>query len=114
MQWIVGAVVLAFVAAVVSGRVPVAFVVYTFAALFIFMALALFFAFSRSKKYGLLLIGISYAASAALAIVLTDWWPLVAGFAIAWVLRAMGLDSAPEAEPDEQAQSSTNGDEKKG
>jgi hypothetical protein len=113
MQWIVGAVVLAFVAAVVSGRVPVAYVVYTFAALFFAMALALFFAFSRSKKHGLLLIGISYAASGALAILLTDWWPLVAGFAIAWALRAMGLDPGPEAVPEEQAQSSTNGDEKK-
>ena len=113
MQWIVGAVVLAFVAAVVSGRVPVAFVVYTFAALFISMALALFFAFSRSKKHGLLLIGITYAASAVLAIVLTDWWPLLAGFVIAWVLRAMGLDPGPGVVAEEQAQSSTNGDEKK-
>lgn len=104
---------LAFVAAVVSGRVPIAFVVYTFAALFISLALALFFAYSRSKQKGLLLIGASYAASAVLAVVLTHWWPLAVGFAIAWALRAMGLDPGPEAAPGEQTQPQTSDGERK-
>ncbi len=105
MKWLIGAVLLAFLAAVVSGRVPIAWVVYTFAALFISMGLALVFAFSRSKHHGLLLLGICYIASAAAAIALTDWWPLVAGFAIVWVLRAMGMDPGPEvAQPAQDAQ----------
>ena len=104
MKWLVGAVLLAFVAAVVSGRVPVEYVVYTFAALFISMALALFFAYSRSKHKGLLLMGLCYGASAVLAIVLTHWWPLLAGFAVVWILRAMGLDPGPAVAGDPQPQ----------
>ena len=113
MKWLVGALLLAFVGAVVSGRVPVVWVVYTFAALFISMALALFFAYSRSKHHGLLLMGISYGAGAVLAIVLTDWWPLVAGFAVVWILRAMGLDPGPAAAPDAQAPQPTAPDSEK-
>jgi len=113
MKWIVGAVLLAFVAAVVSGRVPVAYMVYSLAAPFILLALALFYAYSRSKQHGLLLLGISYAASAALAIVLADWWPLLVGFVVVWILRAMGMDPGPGAAPGEQVQSSTTDGEKK-
>ncbi len=103
MKWIVGGLLLAVVAAVVSGRVPAAWVVYCFAALFVSMGLALFFAFYRSKHYGLLLLGCTYVSAALLAVILTEWWPLVVGFAIAWVLRAMGMDPVSEAAPDEQA-----------
>lgn len=111
MKWLIGAVVLAFVAAIVSGRVPIAWVVYTFAALFVSMGLALMFAYSRTRHHGLLLMGICYIAAAVLAILLTDWWPLVAGFAVVWVLRAMGMDPGPETlQPpqDTQAQSVQN------
>ena len=31
----------------------------------------------------------------SLAIVANDWWPLPAGFALAWVLRMLGLDPDP-------------------
>jgi hypothetical protein len=112
MKWMIGAVVLALIGAVVSGRVPVAWVVYTFSALFISMALALFFAFARARHHGLLLMGICYGVSAALAIVLVDWWPLVAGFAIVWVLRAMGLDPTPDPVPGEQAQAAPSEEKK--
>ena len=95
MKWIVGGLLLAVVASVVSGRVSPAWVVYCFAGLFASMGLALFYAFSRSKHYGLLLLGCTYVSAALLAVVLTEWWPLVAGFVIAWVLRAMGMDPAP-------------------
>ena len=92
MKWIVGGLLLAVVGAVYSGRVPLAWLVYCFAGLFASMGLALFYAFSRSKHYGLLLLGCTYLSAALLSVVLTEWWPLVAGFAIAWVLRAMGMD----------------------
>ncbi len=112
MKWIIGGLLLAVVASVASGRVPLGWIIYCFAALFVSMGLALFFAFYRSRHYGLLLLGCTYVSAALLAVVLTEWWPLVGGFAIAWVLRAMGVEppadeqAAPEtaqAAPSEQA-----------
>ncbi len=115
MKWIIGGLLLAVVASVASGRVPLGWIVYCFAALFASMGLALFFAFYRSRHYGLLLLGCTYVSAALLAVVLTDWWPLVGGFAVAWVLRAMGVEppaepAAPEAM---QAAPSAPADEKK-
>jgi hypothetical protein len=67
-------------------------VIYLFAASFVFMALALMITFRKTRHYGVFLLGITYGASAVMAIVLTHWWPLVAGFALVWVLRLLGLD----------------------
>ena len=67
-------------------------IVYIFAASFLFMAGALMFTYQRTRHYGVFLLGITYGASALLAIVLKHWWPLVAGFALVWVLRVLGLD----------------------
>ena len=68
------------------------FVVYIFSASFVFMAVALIITYRRTRHYGVFLLGLTYAASAVLAIVLTHWWPLAAGFALVWVLRLLGLD----------------------
>lgn len=67
-------------------------VIYFFAAAFAFMALALMLTYQRTRHYGVFVLGITYGASAALALVLAHWWPLVAGFALVWVLRLLGLD----------------------
>lgn len=67
-------------------------IIYVFAASFIFMAVALMITYKRTRHYGVFLLGLTYAASAVLAVILTHWWPLVAGFAIVWVLRFLGLD----------------------
>ena len=104
MKWIVGGLLLAVVASVASGRVPIVWVVYCFAALFISMGLALFFAFTRNKHYGLLVLGITYVSSAILAIVSAEWWPLVAGFALVWALRAMGMEPTADELPAAQEQ----------
>ena len=77
------------------------YIVYVFGVCFFFLALALLFAYHRTKHYGLFLIGITYAASAGLAFALMHWWPLAAGFILAWVLRLLGLDpDAGSKEPD--------------
>ncbi len=76
-------------------------IIYVFALLFIVMGLALFFAYSRRRHNGLLLFGATYTAAAALAVVLMEWWPLVAGFAIVWIMRAMGMEPEPEQPPTE-------------
>jgi 4-hydroxybenzoate polyprenyltransferase len=67
-------------------------IIYIFAASFIFMALALMLTYRRTRHYGVFLLGLTYGAAAGLAIVLTHWWPLAAGFALVWLLRLLGLD----------------------
>ncbi len=67
-------------------------IIYFFAASFIFMALALMITYKRTRHYGVFLMGLTYGASAVVAIVLTHWWPLVAGFVLVWLLRLAGLD----------------------
>lgn len=79
-------------------------VIYFFAASFAFMAAALVFTYHRTRHYGVLVLGITYGASAVLAVVLAHWWPLVAGFALVWVLRLLGLD------PDVQRESAREED----
>ena len=74
-------------------------IIYIFAASFIFMAVALMFTYQRTRHYGVFLIGLTYGASAGLAIVITHWWPLVAGFVLVWVLRLLGLDPDTRREP---------------
>ena len=67
-------------------------IIYFFAASFVFMALALMITYKRTRHYGVFLMGLTYGASAVVAIVLTHWWPLVAGFVLVWLLRLAGLD----------------------
>ena len=96
MKWVIGGLLLGVGGAIYSGRVPLAWVVYSFALMFVSWGLALFFAYSRSKHHGLLLLGMTFAAAGIAAAAMTEWWPLLAGFAMAWVLRAMGMDPPPE------------------
>jgi hypothetical protein len=67
-------------------------IIYFFAASFAFMAVALMFTYRRTHHYGAFVLGVAYGVSAALAVALTHWWPLVAGFALVWILRLLGLD----------------------
>jgi hypothetical protein len=70
--------------------------IYIVSGLFFLIAMALFFAHNRTRHHGLLLMGITYAGSAVLAIMLMQWWPLVAGFILVWVLRLLGLEGDAE------------------
>ena len=67
-------------------------IIYFFAASFVFLAAALLLTYKRTKHYGVFLLALAYGAAAVLAVVLTHWWPLVAGFALVWLLRLFGLD----------------------
>ncbi len=73
--------------------------IYILAASFIIMTLALFFAYRRTGHYGMFLMGLTYGAAAGLAITLTHWWPLVAGFVLAWILKLIGLDPGTDILP---------------
>jgi uncharacterized protein HemY len=74
-------------------------VIYIFAGLFIVLTLALLFAYYRTRQPGLVLIATTYGSAAALSLMFMEWWPLVAGFALAWVLRLMGMDPGPGGAP---------------
>lgn len=73
-------------------------VVYIFSGLFILLSLALLFAYYRERHSGLFVMSITYGSSAGLALLLMHWWPLVAGFVLAWVLRLLGLEPGPNTE----------------
>ena len=75
------------------------YVIYVFASLFIVLAAAMLFAYYRSSHFGLFIMGVTYAASGLLAFAIAHWWPLVAGFILAWLLRLLGLE--PRIEPKE-------------
>jgi hypothetical protein len=46
----------------------------------------------------LFVLGLTYGGSGVLAILLGHWWPLAAGFVLAWLLKWLGLEpgDAPE------------------
>ncbi len=73
-------------------------VIYICSGLFILFSLALMFAYYRTRQSGLALMSSVYGTTAILALMLMHWWPLVAGFALAWVLRLLGLDPRPDRE----------------
>jgi len=70
-------------------------VIYIVSGLFIVLTLALLFAYYRTRQPGLVLIATTYGSAAALSLMFMEWWPLAAGFALAWVLRLMGMDPGP-------------------
>ena len=73
-------------------------IIYVFAALFIALALGLLFAYYRTRHPGTLLMGITYLASAGAALGYMQWWPLVMGLVLTWVVRLMGLEPRIDGE----------------
>lgn len=65
---------------------------YIFAGLFLLLAAALVCSYRRTRHAGLLLMAAAYGTSAGAAIALAEGWPLLAGFAVAWMIRFAGLD----------------------
>ena len=81
----------------------VTIIIYVFSGSFILMMLALFFAYRRTGHFGMFLMGLTYGASAGLALGLTHWWPLVTGFVLVWVLKLIGLDPGTDVLPSSTA-----------
>ena len=75
------------------------FFIYLISALFVLMSVGLFINYYRARRLGMLLMGLVYGNAAGLAVVLTHWWPLAAGFVLAWVLRLLGFDPDVPREP---------------
>ena len=69
--------------------------IYIFAGLLFVFALMLLFAYYRTRHPGLVLMASCYGSGSVLSVMLMHWWPLVAAFALAWMMRMMGLDPGP-------------------
>lgn len=70
-------------------------VIYVVAGLFLLLALGLLFGYYRTRHPGLVLMASCYGTASVLSVMFMHWWPLVAGFVLAWLLRMMGLDPGP-------------------
>ena len=66
--------------------------VYILSGAFLLLAAGLVFAYFRGRQLGTLLMAVAYGASAGAALSFMEWWPLLAGFVIAWLVRFAGLD----------------------
>ena len=73
------------------------YVTYAIAGVFIALSFAMLYVFYRSAHTGLFILGLTYGSSGLIAILLGEWWPLVAGFTLAWVLKLLGLEPRAEA-----------------
>jgi uncharacterized membrane protein (UPF0136 family) len=67
-------------------------IVFILAAISILLAVGGLAGYAETRHPGLLLSSIVSILFSSLAIYLIEWWPLVAGFAINWGLRLLGLD----------------------
>jgi hypothetical protein len=65
---------------------------YFFASLFIVLGFLMLFSYRRSQRLEFLMLSFVYAGSGLVAGYSSAWWPLVAGFAVAWVLKLTGVD----------------------
>ena len=72
------------------------YVIYAFAAVFIVVSFTMLYVFYRSSHFGMFVMGLTYGCSGLLAILLGHWWPLVAGYALVWILKLLGLDPGDE------------------
>jgi hypothetical protein len=73
------------------------YVTYTFGGLFLFLCAGMLFVYFREKHIGLFLMGVAYGTAGLLAINMGEWWPLVVGFVLVWMLRFLGLEPAARA-----------------
>ena len=83
------------------------YVIYFFASAFIVLAAGMFFAYYRSRHFGLFIMGLTYAASGLLSFAISHWWPLVTGFVLAWMLRMVGLEPKVEMQKEQGADAKT-------
>lgn len=69
------------------------YIIYILAGISIILAIGGISAYSQTKQIGLLLSSIVSITFSILAITLLQFWPLILGFIINWLLRLIGLDS---------------------
>jgi hypothetical protein len=76
---------------------------YFFASAFIVLGFMMLFAYRRTRRFELVMLSFVYSGSGLVAGYSMQWWPLIAGFVVAWLLKLAGYDpdrpprSAPAA-----------------
>lgn len=60
--------------------------------LFALFACGLLATFANSQRIGVLLAAFAYGGGAYASYAMVAWWPLLAAFAAAWMLRLLGFD----------------------
>jgi hypothetical protein len=78
------------------------YVTYFFGGLFVLLGAGMLYIYYRERHLGMFLMAITYAISGLMAITQPHWWPLVAGFTLAWTLKLMGLEMEVKPPPAEQ------------
>jgi len=78
------------------------YVTYVVAGLFVALAFAMLYVFYRNSHFGMFVMWLTYGCSGLLAILLGHWWPLIAGFALVWLLKWLGLDAGEVPEKRDQ------------
>jgi len=73
------------------------YAIYVVSVLFILLSGTMLYVFYRQRDFGVLVMGVTYGLSGMLALALPHWWPLAAGFVLAWILKWLGLDPESEA-----------------
>jgi hypothetical protein len=67
--------------------------IYFFSSVFIVLGFMMLFAYHRSKRKEFILLSFVYCASGVAAGNSLLWWPLIAGLAVAWLLKFAGYDA---------------------
>jgi len=81
------------------------YVTYVIAGVFIALAFAMLYVYARSSHAGMFIMGLVYGCSGLFAILIGEWWPLVTGFVLVWVLKLLGME--PGAEPPGESKAGT-------
>jgi hypothetical protein len=66
---------------------------YFFASVFIVLGFMMLFVFRRTRRWELVLLSFVYSGSGLAAGYSLQWWPLIAGFVVAWLLKFAGYDA---------------------
>jgi hypothetical protein len=65
---------------------------YFVASVFIVIGFLLLFGFYRTRRWEMVIMSFVYSASGLAAGYSLQWWPLVAGFVVVWLLKIAGYD----------------------
>ena len=65
---------------------------YFLASVFVVLGFMMLFAFRHSRRWALVLMSFVYTGSGIASAYSLKWWPLIAGFIVAWLLKFAGYD----------------------
>lgn len=69
------------------------YLLYFIASVFIVLGFMMLFTFRRTRRWELVLVAFVYTASGISGGYSAQWWPLVAGFVVVWLLKFAGYDA---------------------